>query len=141
MNRRVYIAGPIANGHTANPRTVYKNVRNAERFYEELIKAGWTPILPHLSYHAWVNFENDVHWPRWIELDLDLLDIVCAIVRIPGESIGADMEIQYAVEKNIHVVKCITPNDAVEQLEAKFGKPESRPELQKYLDIITGAKY
>lgn len=141
MNRRVYIAGPIANGHTAKPRDIYKNVRNAERFYEELINAGWTPILPHLSYHAWVNFDNDVHWPRWIELDLDLLDVVCAIIRIPGESIGAEMEVQYAQEKDIHVLRVSTPKEAVEKLAEKFGKPQSRPELQKYLDMITGAKY
>ena len=29
MNRRIYIAGPISNGHAAKPREILRNVRTA----------------------------------------------------------------------------------------------------------------
>lgn len=138
MNRRVYIAGPISNGHTANAKTVYNNVKTAEKYYYELIRAGWTPFLPHLSYYPWLDFptEHDVHWARWIELDLDWIDSSCALIRIPGESIGADTEVKYATDHNIPVIYASSPQNAVTTLTALFGSPKQRVELAEYLEMI-----
>ena len=140
MNLRIYIAGPISNGHAANARDIYKNVREAEKYYEALIQNGWTPICPHLSYHAWLGFANDVHWDRWIELDLDLIDSCAAVLRIPGESKGAEVEVVYAKEHDIPIIKVLGPLTAFHHLEKQFGKPEKRKDLQKYLDMIRSNK-
>lgn len=99
-NRIVYIAGPISNGHRADPRQIYQNVKFAQKFYFELIEKGYSPICPHLSYYAWLDFPDDVHWKRWIDMDLDFVDAAFALLRIPGKSIGADKEVEYAHKLN-----------------------------------------
>lgn len=135
-NRRIYIAGPISNGGKLTPRGQYKAVKEAQKYYEALIRTGWTPILPHLSYYAWLDFEEDVHWPRWIEMDLDHLDSVICVIRMPGDSKGADMEVKYAREHGIPVIKAQSPRHMTAEIEMKFGVPPERKELQKYIDMI-----
>lgn len=137
ITRRVYIAGPISNGHAAKPRDIYANVRRACEYYEALIQHGFTPFCPHLSYFAWLDFKEDVHWPRWIELDLDFIDTCDVLLRIPGASKGADMEVKYAEEKNIPVIYTTSIFDSITFLECFLGKPKPRPELEKYLKMIT----
>lgn len=140
MNRRVYIAGKISNGGKANARDQYQAVRFAESYYEELIHNGWTPFLPHLSHHAWLAFQKDVHWPRWIEMDLDYIDSCAALIRLPNESIGADMEVEYAQERNIPVFFPNDPLHAVDLLEIALGKPRPRLKINKYIKRIEDFK-
>jgi hypothetical protein len=142
MNRRVYIAGPISNGHTANAKNTYKNVKAAQEYYYELLKEGWSPFCPHLSYYPWLDFpqEDDIHWARWIELDLDWIDSCGVIIRIPGDSIGADMEMQYAKEHNIPAFIVQSPRGAVEILKREVGVPHIRVELEKYMKVIEEKK-
>ena len=137
---RVYIASAIANGHTATPRQIYKNVRYAETYYEALIKAGFTPIFPHLSYYAWLNFEDEVHWERWMEMDMDLLDTTDVLIRLPNESIGADVEVDYARSNAIEVVFVSSPKDTIRILEDLYGKQKPRPELAKFTELIKERK-
>ncbi len=140
MNRRIYLAGAIGNGHTAKPRDMYKNVRYAETYYKSLIESGWTPFCPHLSYYPWLNFENDIHWETWLAMDLDYIDSCAALVRLPNKSLGADLEVKYADEIDIPVLYPKDTQDAVRLLEKEFGKPEVRPELQKYVSLIKNFK-
>ena len=65
----IYIAGPIGNGHTAKPRTMYQNVKRAEIIYMLLVEKGYAPILPHFSYYTWLYWERDIHWETWVKMD------------------------------------------------------------------------
>lgn len=96
----IYLSGPISNGHQVDAREMYANVRRGELIMLELMKKGWTVICPHLSYHAWINWPEDLPWKRWIQQDLDFIEIVDAVFyMIPekyGKSRGAKRELGYA---------------------------------------------
>lgn len=84
----IYISGPYT---YPDPVT---NFRRSLEFAETLLKAGHTPILPHLSL-----FWDLIHhhpWEEWIAYDLRLIAVCDALLRIPGASKGADMEVEEA---------------------------------------------
>lgn len=85
---RVYIAGPYTK---PNPEV---NVANAI-FMGDWVKAlGHSVYIPHLT-HFW---EKQIHhdYEFWMQHDLEWMDVCDAILRLPGESTGADREVQYA---------------------------------------------
>ena len=96
----IYLAGPIGNAHTQGPRQMYRNVRVAEKVMEQLMKKGWSVICPHLSYHCWLNWEDDMPWKRWIEMDEDFVEACGSFFymepTIYGESKGAKKEMEQA---------------------------------------------
>ena len=96
----IYLSGPIANGHTASPREMYKNVRNGEDLMYKLMKKGWSVICPHLSYHAWINWPDDIPWERWLQQDYDFVSKADAFFymdpKIYGKSKGAEREHEWA---------------------------------------------
>lgn len=93
--KRIYIAAPYAKGDAA------ENVRRAVLAADEFLRAGHVPFCPHLS-HFW-------HLPcpkpreAWLEYDLEWLRACDAVVRLPGESEGADAEVEAARELGIPV--------------------------------------
>lgn len=103
MSKMIYMAGPIGNGHTVGPRIMYANVRRAEKVMEELMKKGWTVICPHLSYHCWLDWGDDMPWERWMQMDRDFVS-VCPYFfymrpEIYGESKGAALELEQAKQE------------------------------------------
>lgn len=96
LGKVIYLSGPIGNGHTQGPRQTYQNVRRGEELMYILMKKGWTVICPHLSYHAWLNWPEDMPWERWIEMDMDFVERSDAFFRMTeqfyGTSKGADRE-------------------------------------------------
>jgi hypothetical protein len=88
----VYISGP----YSSDP---VPNVENAIKTADIIRGYGFTPIIPHLC-HFWNEIcPHDYNY--WIEYDLELLKICNALIRIPGESKGADIEIEFAKKENI----------------------------------------
>lgn len=85
---RVYIAGPYTKGD------VVENVRNAVLAGDEVFEAGYFPYIPHLS-HLWHTIRLRP-WEDWMALDLQWIEACDALIRIPGESKGADMEVVHA---------------------------------------------
>jgi len=86
----VYVAGPYT-----NPDPV-ENTHNAIKFCTELLDDGVvTPICPHLSmlWHA----VTPRPYRTWLDYDLELLDLCDAVYRLPGQSSGADAEVQHAL--------------------------------------------
>ena len=85
---RVYIAGPYTKGDVA------RNVAKAMEAANELMDAGHAPYIPHLTHFM------HIHLPRpyedWLKLDLTYLTICEAIIRLVGESSGADREVSLA---------------------------------------------
>ena len=100
----IYLSGPIGDGHTASPRDMYKNVRTGEKLMYQLMKKGWTVICPHLSYHAWLNWQEDMPWEAWIRMDMDFVDACGSFFymkpEIYGNSKGAAKELEEAKNLN-----------------------------------------
>lgn len=92
---RVYIAGPYTKGDVA------ANVRAAIDAAQAILLAGHAPFVPHLT-HFW-HLLYPGPYEQWITLDLAWLDICDALVRLPGESAGADREVAHAMTHGLAV--------------------------------------
>lgn len=96
---RVYISGPISRGdqeHNFNQSIV------AQR---ELIQLGFSPLNPMLTM-KFPGHESISH-QEWIDCDLPWVEMSNAVLRLPGESIGADMETDHAKRLGIPVFESI----------------------------------
>ncbi len=93
--KRVYVAGPYTKGDVA------VNVRNAIAAANELLDAGFYPYLPHLT-HFW-HLVCPREYEDWMRLDLEFLPQCEALLRLPGESSGADREVDHAMTLGIPV--------------------------------------
>lgn len=110
--KRVYIAGPISKGD------LLRNVDQATEAFVALAKAGFAPMCPHWSVYSKPAFRfhdagvfckattqgNDqMSHADWLDVDLPWVDVSDAVLRLPGESKGADREVARAGEKGIPV--------------------------------------
>lgn len=91
----VYVSGPISKGD------MFVNVRNAILVAEELRRAGLVPYVPHLSF-SW-QMLAPVEYEAWMELDFAWVERCDAVLRLPGESSGADREVAHANRLGIPV--------------------------------------
>lgn len=101
---RVYIAGPITKGD------LRFNIHRAETMFYRLLKAGFAPFCPHWSCYASgplltpdgrvYAIAAAVHpgtsHADWVALDLAWVRVADAVLRLPGESTGADAEVAEA---------------------------------------------
>jgi len=81
---RVYIAAPYTEGDRS------ENVRRAIDAATRVLDAGHEPWCPLLS-HFW-DLIHPRPWEVWMRLDLAWIECAEAVIRIPGESKGADIE-------------------------------------------------
>lgn len=88
MSPLVYIACPYTKGDVA------VNVRNGARLFEYLANAGVMPFNPLLSHFQHMMYHRDYEW--WLEWDLQFIRKCDAVVRLAGESEGADREVALA---------------------------------------------
>lgn len=102
MRRKVYISGPISLGHLPT------NVQTAVEAGLQLLAAGFAPLIPHLTCYA--NCDgSQVVLPRgtthddWIDADLPWVAAADGVLRLPGESLGADREVERARSVGIPV--------------------------------------
>ena len=93
---RVFIAGPYS-----HPDPVI-NTRNAILAGEEVIKRGHIPFVPHLNHFWHFLCSHDIDF--WYEYDLEWLRVCDIILRLPGESAGADNEVNRAIKHGIRVI-------------------------------------
>lgn len=97
---KVYIAGPISVGDLET------NVKNATEAARELIKHGFAPLCPQLSCYmagstpcAGAGFDH----ATWLEVDLPWVGVADVVLRLPGESVGADREVAEARRLGVEV--------------------------------------
>lgn len=95
---RVYIAGPITKGSRAD------NVARAVEVYRWLICAGFAPFCPHLSCYAEEGHGCQFDHETWLEVDLPWVAQAEVLLRLDGDSTGADMEVAHAKRNNVPVV-------------------------------------
>lgn len=84
----IYIAGPYSKGDVA------QNVKNALYAADALMDLGHTPFVPHLCHYWHINSEKSEK--VWLQYGLTFLSFCDALLRLPGESKGADNEVAEA---------------------------------------------
>ena len=92
---RVYIAGPYTLGD------VVENVREAINAGEIVALEGHEVFIPHLT-HFW-HFVHKHSWEFWMHQDLSWLRCCDALIRLEGESKGADIEVREAEKLGIPI--------------------------------------
>lgn len=95
MSARVYIAGPLSAGDQ------FLNVRAALDAARDVRAAGHLPFVPHLS--AFAHLVHAQPYAVWIDEDLAWLECCDALLRLEGESPGADAEVARARELGMPV--------------------------------------
>lgn len=112
---RVYIAGPIALGDQ------FVNVRKAIDAAEEVMRAGHTPFVPHTDC-IWHLVYPHTH-ADWLKWDFEWLKVCNALIRLPGKSEGADMEVRVANHHGIPVFYSV--QEFLEAAETRVHSAES----------------
>lgn len=97
--KRVYIAGPIT--RTDYYGSQFANVRAGIRAGERLLAAGHAPYVPHLNFIWEMMHPHETH--HWYALDNKWIEVCDALVRLPGDSPGADAEVALAERLGIPV--------------------------------------
>ena len=97
--QKVYIASPYTIG------SKLANVDRSMKVANELIELGFTPFIPLLNH-----FQNN-EYPQsekvWLSLDLDWVEVCDCVLRLGGESEGADQECAYADKMCIPVFRSV----------------------------------
>lgn len=96
---RVYIAGPMTQGDRVD------NLSVALKAYRDLMHAGYAPLCPQLSYFAEPFVKVD--HASWLDSDLPWVACADVVLRLPGESTGADKEVAHAESLGIPVVEMV----------------------------------
>jgi hypothetical protein len=91
----IYIASPYTKGDVA------VNVRQSLDAADAIAGAGYVVFAPLLT-HFW-HMVHPRPWEFWVEQDLAWLERCDAVVRLPGESKGADAEVVRARELGLPV--------------------------------------
>ncbi len=91
----IYVAAPYTIGD------VGQNVRRSILACEKLVEMGYTPYNPLLS-HFW-HMISPHEYEYWLAIDFEVIKLCDGILRLPGESAGADQEIEFAKSLGIPV--------------------------------------
>ena len=99
---RVYVAGPLTTGTNENITEIKKNIKRAVETGNKIINLGYTVFVPHLLYPLNERIERSYEY--WMMTCLDWLKICDFLFRIPGESLGADLEVEFALRLGMPVL-------------------------------------
>lgn len=91
----VYVASPYTKGDVA------LNVRRSIEAADRLAREGFVPFAP-LLFHFW-HMQHPHEYGFWTAMDLAWLERCDCIVRLPGDSLGADAEVARARELGLDV--------------------------------------
>lgn len=92
---KVYIAAPYSRGDTV------LNVRNAVQAADQVLALGHHPFVPHLTM-LWHTI-SPKPYEDWLAIDLVWLRECDCLIRLDGESSGADKEVVEAVRLGMTV--------------------------------------
>jgi len=115
MNKtKVYLASPYSIG---DPEA---NVKAQIVAADDLLSAGFIPFTP-LLYH-YHHLLCPRKYEEWLALDFEWIKSCDVLVRLPGESKGADLEVAFAKGAGIPV--CYG-------LEGFYASPHAQPTIQR----------
>lgn len=106
MKKLIYLAGPITNG---GEKYNWAAIRHAEEVAVTLEARGYAVHCPQSSAR-WPGADT-IPWQSWVESGKAWVKVCDAVLRLPGESMGADLEVDYADAKGIPVVGSIEDLD------------------------------
>lgn len=95
---RVFVSGPYS---APDPERVLLNVQKAIDAGNRLIDAGLWPHVPHLMHY--MHERQARPYEAWLALDMAWLAKCDAVLRLPGDSPGADREVARARELGLPV--------------------------------------
>lgn len=118
--KRVYIACPISRPDT--PAGLMANIRRADAAMLALMRAGFAVFNPALSVYAGGSWHSqlceqvhgradrkangefqELSHADWLAMDFAWIEASDAVLRLPGESVGADAECEHAGEVGVPV--------------------------------------
>ena len=91
----IYVSGPYSGGDVA------RNVRMACKAGDAIVARGYIPFVPHLT-HLW-HLISPKSEQEWLDIDLALIPRMDGVLRLQGESKGADNEVALAKALGIPV--------------------------------------
>lgn len=94
MKPLVYVAGPI----TGDP---FGCVRQAAKAFRDLRTCDVVPFLPQLSVIQ--EMVDPLPYEEWLAYDFEVIERCDALFRLPGESPGADREVEFATSLGLPV--------------------------------------
>lgn len=100
----VYIACPIERGVSS------VNYWQASETERQLIQSGYAPINP--ARWMTVEWKQEIDYRTWMDVGLRKLRACDAVLRIPGESRGADLEEMHA---GLFRIPCFYSLDELEE--------------------------
>jgi len=92
----VYIASPYTIGDVA------VNVRRQMEMSDRLMSLGYCPVAPLLTHFQHLCFPRP--YEDWMRVDLEMISRCDVLLRMEGESSGADREAAHALSIGIPVV-------------------------------------
>lgn len=99
----VYISGPITKGS----RNL--NVYQAYQLHEMLMLSRCAVINPIASTQLPFAWQGNMPHETWMRADLPLVQRADLVVRLPGESVGADAEVKHAEAHGVPVIRYNSP--------------------------------
>ena len=87
----VFVSGPMTAGLHYE-----RNIRLAMDAAALLMANGFHPFVPHL--YTLLEMVHHQDYDRWLALDFAFVERCHALLRLPGESKGADLEVAHAKE-------------------------------------------
>lgn len=96
---RIYVAGPITGGGAGS---VLKSINRAILAGDELLERGFAPFIPHLNT-LWETVCPHHPVQDWLDYDKQWIRVCHGLLRLPGESPGADGEVDFCLERGIPV--------------------------------------
>ena len=95
MRPRIYISGPITLGDAKH------NFQQAAEAQRRLLIEGFAPWNPMLT--MLLDYAEEIPHAVWVDADLPWIEAAKAVLRLPGESVGADAEVAFARSKDVLV--------------------------------------
>ena len=95
MKEIVYISAPYTKGDVAI------NVKRVIDVADKLLELGYIPFVPHLT-HFW-HIISPKPYKVWVEIDEAFIPFCSKMLRLDGESNGADNEVELAKKLGIPV--------------------------------------
>ena len=92
----VYIASPYTKGDTEF------NVQVQLKCADTLMSLGYCPAVPLLRHFQHISYPRE--YEEWLKIDLEKIKRCDVVLRLPGDSKGADMETAFAKDLEIPVV-------------------------------------
>lgn len=94
IKKLIYIAAP----YSSDPE---ENVKKALEVADVLFEKGYIPYVPHLTHH-W-HLHSPKPYEQWMEMGSAVLERCDGLLRLPGESPGADVEVKLAISLDMPV--------------------------------------